>query len=197
MALPDLVLVHGYWESTIDESVDSIVAGIEEVGLGHMVIVGHCMAGVTVPGIVANFVSAQVREMWRWPRLRPPIRANARKPIDTEPLWRIGRRVWTMAVVFFGRQHGFDPARIWRSLLPWRCWLRRVSRVGELTQYPSAAGRFISGQADLGAPNARLRQVASRTSLAIEKGSAGWLDQLYVHFLVRHTKTANERAHHG
>ena len=115
--------------ATIGEWVDSIVADIDEVGLGHMVIVGHSMAGVTVPGVVANFVSAQVREMWRWPRLHPPVGANARKPSDTESLWRIVRRVWTTAVVFFGRQHGFVPARIWRSLLPWRGWLRDGSTV--------------------------------------------------------------------
>jgi pimeloyl-ACP methyl ester carboxylesterase len=49
--------------ATIDEWVDSVVADIEEAGLGDIVIVGHSMAGVTVPGVVAKLGSSRVREM--------------------------------------------------------------------------------------------------------------------------------------
>jgi pimeloyl-ACP methyl ester carboxylesterase len=49
--------------ATIREWVDSVVADIEEAGLGDIVIVGHSMAGVTVPGVVAKLGSARVREM--------------------------------------------------------------------------------------------------------------------------------------
>ncbi|WP_084249151.1 alpha/beta fold hydrolase [Mycobacterium avium] len=49
--------------ATIDEWVDSVVADIEREGLGEIVIVGHSMAGVTVPGVVAKLGSARVREM--------------------------------------------------------------------------------------------------------------------------------------
>jgi pimeloyl-ACP methyl ester carboxylesterase len=49
--------------ATIGEWVESIVADIEEAGLGDIVIVGHSMAGVTVPGVVAKLGSARVREM--------------------------------------------------------------------------------------------------------------------------------------
>lgn len=49
--------------ATIDEWVDSVVADIEAEGLGDIVIVGHSMAGVTVPGVVAKLGSARVREM--------------------------------------------------------------------------------------------------------------------------------------
>ena len=49
--------------ATIGEWVDSVVADIEEAGLGDIVIVGHSMAGVTVPGVVAKLGSARVREM--------------------------------------------------------------------------------------------------------------------------------------
>ena len=48
---------------TIGEWVDSVVADIEEAGLGDVVIVGHSMAGVTVPGVVAKLGSSRVREM--------------------------------------------------------------------------------------------------------------------------------------
>jgi pimeloyl-ACP methyl ester carboxylesterase len=49
--------------ATIGEWVDSVVADIEEAGLGDIVIAGHSMAGVTVPGVVATLGSARVREM--------------------------------------------------------------------------------------------------------------------------------------
>ncbi|BBU21143.1 alpha/beta fold hydrolase [Mycobacterium xenopi] len=49
--------------ATIAEWVDSIIADIEEAGLGDIIIVGHSMAGVTVPGVVAKLGSPRVREM--------------------------------------------------------------------------------------------------------------------------------------
>jgi pimeloyl-ACP methyl ester carboxylesterase len=48
---------------TIAEWVDSVVADIEEAGLGDIVIVGHSMAGVTVPGVVTKLGASRVREM--------------------------------------------------------------------------------------------------------------------------------------
>lgn len=49
--------------ATIGAWVDSVVADIEDAGLGDVVIVGHSMAGVTVPGVVTKLGSARVREM--------------------------------------------------------------------------------------------------------------------------------------
>jgi pimeloyl-ACP methyl ester carboxylesterase len=49
--------------ATIGEWVGSVVADIEREGLGDIVIVGHSMAGVTVPGVVATLGSPRVREM--------------------------------------------------------------------------------------------------------------------------------------
>jgi len=49
--------------ATIGEWVDSVVGDIEDAGLGDIVIVGHSMAGVTVPGVVAKLGSTRVREM--------------------------------------------------------------------------------------------------------------------------------------
>jgi pimeloyl-ACP methyl ester carboxylesterase len=48
---------------TIADWVDSVVADIEQEGLGDIVIVGHSMAGVTVPGVVAKLGFPRVREM--------------------------------------------------------------------------------------------------------------------------------------
>jgi pimeloyl-ACP methyl ester carboxylesterase len=48
---------------TISDWVDSVVADIEDAGLGEVVIAGHSMAGVTVPGVVAKLGAARVREM--------------------------------------------------------------------------------------------------------------------------------------
>jgi pimeloyl-ACP methyl ester carboxylesterase len=49
--------------ATISQWVDSVVDDIERKGLADVVIVGHSMAGVTVPGVVAKLGSARVREM--------------------------------------------------------------------------------------------------------------------------------------
>jgi pimeloyl-ACP methyl ester carboxylesterase len=49
--------------ATIGEWVNSVVTDIDEAGLGDIVIVGHSMAGVTIPGVVAKLGSARVREM--------------------------------------------------------------------------------------------------------------------------------------
>jgi hypothetical protein len=48
--------------------VRSVVADIEDVGIGNIVIVGHSIAGLTVPGVVAELGSSRVREMPSRPR---------------------------------------------------------------------------------------------------------------------------------
>ncbi|OBI44792.1 alpha/beta fold hydrolase [Mycobacterium sp. E796] len=49
--------------ATVGAWVDSVVADIDDAGFGETVIVGHSMAGVTVPGVVARIGSSRVREM--------------------------------------------------------------------------------------------------------------------------------------
>ena len=49
--------------ATIDEWVNSVVSDIDATALDDVVIVGHSMAGVTVPNVVARLGSARVREM--------------------------------------------------------------------------------------------------------------------------------------
>jgi pimeloyl-ACP methyl ester carboxylesterase len=48
---------------TIADWVDSVVADIEGAGLDAVVIVGHSMAGVTVPGVVTKLGASRVREV--------------------------------------------------------------------------------------------------------------------------------------
>jgi pimeloyl-ACP methyl ester carboxylesterase len=50
-------------KATIGGWADSVVADIEHADLGDIVIVGHSMAGVTVPGVVTKLGSPRVREM--------------------------------------------------------------------------------------------------------------------------------------
>ena len=49
--------------STIADFVDSVVGDIETAQLDDIVIVGHSMAGLTVPGVVAKLGASRVREM--------------------------------------------------------------------------------------------------------------------------------------
>lgn len=49
--------------ATTAEWADSVVADIDHHRLGDVVIVGHSMAGVTVPGVVARLGASRVREM--------------------------------------------------------------------------------------------------------------------------------------
>jgi pimeloyl-ACP methyl ester carboxylesterase len=48
---------------SIADCVDSIVADIETAGLDDIVIVGHSIAGVTLPGVITKLGNARVREM--------------------------------------------------------------------------------------------------------------------------------------
>ncbi len=48
---------------TIADCVRSAVSQIEDAGLHEVIMVGHSLAGLTVPGVVATLGSARVREM--------------------------------------------------------------------------------------------------------------------------------------
>jgi pimeloyl-ACP methyl ester carboxylesterase len=49
-------------KATIRDWVDSVVSDIDQAGLGRIVIAGHSMAGLVVPGVVAKLGSALVAE---------------------------------------------------------------------------------------------------------------------------------------
>ncbi len=57
---------------SITDWVNSAVADIDDAGLGDVVVVGHSMAGLTVPGIVAKLGAARVREMIMLAAFIPP-----------------------------------------------------------------------------------------------------------------------------
>src|ERR1700676_3230149 len=50
-------------EMTIADYVDSLVGDIESAGVEDIVIVGHSMGGMTLPGVVTKLGAARVREM--------------------------------------------------------------------------------------------------------------------------------------
>jgi pimeloyl-ACP methyl ester carboxylesterase len=57
---------------SIRDCVESVVADIEEAGLRDVVICGHSLGGVTVPGVVAKLGSSRVREMILAAAFLPP-----------------------------------------------------------------------------------------------------------------------------
>lgn len=57
---------------TISDCVDSVVADIEDAGLAEVVVCGHSLGGVTVPGVVAKLGPARVREMILAAAFLPP-----------------------------------------------------------------------------------------------------------------------------
>lgn len=80
---------------TVAGWVDSAVADIDAAGLDDVVVVGHSMGGLTVPGIVATLGAARVREMILLAAFVPPQGASV---IDTlrgplAPLARSARRM--------------------------------------------------------------------------------------------------------
>ena len=78
----------------INDFVDSAVADIEGAGIGEVVVVGHSMAGLVVPGIVAKLGATRVREMILLAAFVPPqglsVVDTLRGPLA--PLARSARR---------------------------------------------------------------------------------------------------------
>ncbi len=79
----------------INDFVASAVADIEGAGLADVVVVGHSMAGLVVPGIVAKLGATRVREMMLLAAFVPPqglsVVDTLRGPLA--PLARSARRV--------------------------------------------------------------------------------------------------------
>jgi pimeloyl-ACP methyl ester carboxylesterase len=68
--------------ATIDDWVDSLLSDIERAGLGEFVIVGHSMAGLTVPGVAIKLGPSRVREMVLAAAFVPP---DGGAVVDTLP----------------------------------------------------------------------------------------------------------------
>src|ERR1700755_359861 len=48
---------------TIEDCVESVISDVEDAGLDKIVICGHSLGGVTVPGVVAKLGMPRVSEM--------------------------------------------------------------------------------------------------------------------------------------
>jgi pimeloyl-ACP methyl ester carboxylesterase len=86
---------------TIADWVDSVVQDVEHASLGDVVVVGHSMGGLTVPGVVARLGSTRVREMVLAAAFIPPQGLTV---VDTlggplAPLARIGPRINKLATI--------------------------------------------------------------------------------------------------
>ena len=86
---------------TIADWVDSVIADVEDAGLADVVVVGHSLGGVTVPGVVAKLGAAKVREMVMAAAFIPPqgssVADTLRGPLA--PLARFGTTVSAMTVL--------------------------------------------------------------------------------------------------
>ncbi|MFG1930787.1 alpha/beta fold hydrolase [Mycobacterium sp. NPDC048908] len=76
---------------TIADFVDSVVADIDDAGLDGIVLVGHSLAGLTIPGVAAKLGAATVREMIFATAFVPP---EGKSLVDTltGPLAPLARR---------------------------------------------------------------------------------------------------------
>jgi pimeloyl-ACP methyl ester carboxylesterase len=57
---------------TIKDCVESVIADVENAGLDEVVVCGHSLGGVTVPGVVAKLGPSRVREMILAAAFLPP-----------------------------------------------------------------------------------------------------------------------------
>jgi pimeloyl-ACP methyl ester carboxylesterase len=82
----DLTSVH------IANFVNSVVADVDDAGFNDVVVVGHSMAGLTAPGVVAKLGTARVRELILITAFVPP---EGRSVVDTVrgPLAPLARSV--------------------------------------------------------------------------------------------------------
>ena len=103
---------------TIADFVASVVDDIEQAGLDEIVLVGHSMAGLTVPGVLTKLGSSRVREMVIATAFVPP-EGTALVDTLTGPFARLARRGakkgalagTPAALARFGFFNGMSPAQ--------------------------------------------------------------------------------------
>ena len=76
---------------TTADWVASVVADVEDAGLDDVVVVGHSMAGLTVPGVVTKLGAGRVREMILAAACVPP-EGKAMVDVIARPVAMIARR---------------------------------------------------------------------------------------------------------
>lgn len=126
---------------TINDFVESVVGDIEDAGLGDIVLVGHSMAGLTVPGVLTKLGSSRVRELILATAFVPP-EGKALADTLTGLFRRIARRAATT-----GR------------LTPTPAWMVRV---GFLNGTSRAQRRFMAGKLYLESPRILAENVSRR-----------------------------------
>lgn len=124
---------------TITDWVDSVVSDVEKASLGDVVIVGHSMGGLTVPGVVARLGASRVREMVLAAAFIPAdglsVADTLRGPLA--PLARMGPRITKSAVM---------PSTAAR-LAFWNAMSRSQRRYALSRLYPESA-RVITERVD-------------------------------------------------
>jgi len=135
-------------EMTIADYVESLARDIESAGLNEMVIVGHSMGGMMLPGVVTRLGAARVREMIFAAAFLPPVgtsfvdgspwliarvaRGIAKKNVPTEtPQW-IARFVFMNGIPSYRRR--FMAGKLYAESL--RILTEKVSRRGMPDEIP-------------------------------------------------------------
>jgi pimeloyl-ACP methyl ester carboxylesterase len=110
---------------TIADFVDSLVGDIESAGLKDIVIVGHSIGGMTLPGVATKLGAARVREMIFAAAFLPPEGSSI---VDSLP--------WFLARI---------ARRFVKSGVP-RETPKLLARFGYLNGVPSHRRRFMTGK---------------------------------------------------
>jgi len=110
---------------TLADFVDSVVGDVESAGLQDIVIVGHSIGGVTLPGVVTELGAARVREMIFAGAFLPP---EGKSIVDSLP--------WPLASIARRFIKGGVPRETPRIL----------TRFAYLNGVPSSRRRFMTGK---------------------------------------------------
>lgn len=124
---------------TVNGWVDAVVEEIDSASLGDVVVVGHSLGGLTVPGIVTRLGATRVREMVFAAAFIPPqglsVVDTLRGPLA--PLARLGPRIDKLATM----------PKILARLAFWNAMSREQRRYAVSRLYPESA-RVIIEPAD-------------------------------------------------
>jgi pimeloyl-ACP methyl ester carboxylesterase len=112
-------------EMTIGDFVDSLVGDIESAGLADIVIVGHSLGGMTLPGVVTKLGAARVRETIFAAAFLPPEGTSI---VDSSP--------WLLATI----ARRFAKGGVPRETPKW------LARFAYLNGVPSDRRRFMVGK---------------------------------------------------
>jgi pimeloyl-ACP methyl ester carboxylesterase len=112
-------------EMTIADYVDSLVGDIESAGVEDIVVVGHSLGGMTLPGVVTKLGAARVREVIFAAAFLPPEGTSI---VDSSP--------WLLARIARSFAKGGVPRETPRWLVTF----------GYLNGVPSHRRRFMTGK---------------------------------------------------